>query len=153
MPWTNDRVDTLKQLWTDGHSASVIATTIGEVTRNAVIGKAHRLGLAGRSPQRSKPAVSRPASLFPARARSRKSSAQPPSRPLLPARSKGRPKRDFIAPELGSPPDTPVTVQTLTALTCHWPIGDPKADGFHFCGRAKPHSRPYCDHHAAIAWR
>src|SRR6056300_126663 len=49
MAWTDDRVETLKQLWTDGLSASQIARKMGGVTRNAVIGKVHRLGLSGRA--------------------------------------------------------------------------------------------------------
>jgi GcrA cell cycle regulator len=44
-------------------------------------------------------------------------------------------------------------VRSLTDITCRWPIGDPKMEGFHFCGRAKPEGRPYCEHHAAIAFR
>ena len=47
--WTPDRIETLTRLWNDGLAASVIAAKLGEVTRNAVIGKVHRLGLAGRN--------------------------------------------------------------------------------------------------------
>jgi GcrA cell cycle regulator len=57
-------------------------------------------------------------------------------------------------PELGPAPPIPVTVQTLTGLTCRWPEGDPKAPDFHFCGRRKTRvDGPYCDHHLAIAFR
>ena len=69
MSWTDERVELLKKLWADGLSASQIATKLGEVTRNAVIGKVHRLGLAGRATT-SRVRTSRPRSniaLFPAR--------------------------------------------------------------------------------------
>ena len=66
MSWTGDRVATLKKLWADGHSASTIATKLGEVTRNAVIGKVHRLGLAGRKSGARKTAL--PMAGFPFRA-------------------------------------------------------------------------------------
>ncbi len=152
MSWTDDRVATLKKLWNDGLSASLIATKIGEVTRNAVIGKAHRLGLAGRTTGSRKRSPAHAASLFRAPAHPRKtrtvSRIRGPSRPPI----RAAPKGPVLLPELGLPPDEFVTVRTLTARSCRWPIGDPKADGFHFCGRAKPAGGPYCDHHAGIAY-
>lgn len=56
-------------------------------------------------------------------------------------------------PELGPAPAEIVTVQILNSLTCHWPVGDPKREDFHFCGRPKPERGPYCGHHAALAYR
>jgi GcrA cell cycle regulator len=150
MSWTKERVDLLKKLWAEGASASAIAARLGEVTRNAVIGKVHRLK-------------------SPPRATGRRYS--PPKRPSLPKRnSNGSTLRSSSLPaksvstrrhnlsldltELGPAPDLPVTVQTLTANTCRWPEGDPKLAGFHFCGRTKPHAaEPYCVVHAAIAYR
>ena len=154
MTWTDDRVDTLKQYWQDGFSASQIAQRLGDVTRNAVIGKVHRLGLAGRA-NSSRRSVS-----------TRNRSAAQASR--TPARSRHRAhvfcirhiptaassEQHPIMPELGPAPSLPVTVQSLTTLTCRWPEGDPKMTDFHFCGRAKTDPAiPYCDHHAAIAFR
>ncbi|MGO9547084.1 MAG: GcrA family cell cycle regulator [Rhodomicrobium sp.] len=152
MPWTDDRVATLKQLWNDGESASAIAQTIGEVTRNAVIGKVHRLGLAGRATTARKPRTQRTLSLFPERAPSRRRSL-PRARKSYRGRSVAREKRPLILPELGPPPDFAVTVQTLTALSCRWPIGDPKLPGFHFCGRFTAPACPYCSHHAGLAYQ
>ncbi len=149
MPWTDDRVDTLKKLWNDGESASAIAAAIGEVTRNAVIGKVHRLGLAGRAKRSRLRSTSRAPSLFPARMRSNKTRT-PRHRQ---SRVSAPRKRSPVLPELGPPPDRPVTVQSLTGITCRWPIGDPKMPGFHFCGRTKPEAHPYCNYHAAIAYR
>ena len=153
MAWTNDRVDALKKLWNDGESASAIAQKIGEVTRNAVIGKVHRLGLAGRANQSRRRGTVRPPSLFPARSPSRNIRSAPRACQDWQPRASAARKRVSILPELGPPPDRLVTVRSLTDITCRWPIGDPKMEGFHFCGRAKPEGRPYCEHHAAIAFR
>jgi GcrA cell cycle regulator len=154
MSWTDDRVATLKRLWNDGLSASLIATRIGEVTRNAVIGKAHphRLGLAGRATGSRKRNPSCSASVFPAPAHTRRMRAQPRRQRELRRSIRAAPKRPLVLAELGPPPDLLVTVRTLTDRSCRWPVGDPKADGFHFCGRTKPAHGPYCDHHAGIAY-
>ncbi len=117
MSWTDDRIDTLKKLWNDGESASAIAHALGQVTRNAVIGKVHRLGLAGRV-SRSRARKATPiAFLFSPKLRSRKtqrlrSSSPAPATTRLPRCSIAFQRR--IAPELGPPPDLPVTVQSLT---------------------------------------
>ncbi len=154
MSWTNERVDTLKKLWNDGHSASAIAATLGEVTRNGVIGKVHRLGLAGRASGSSRPRSPRATSLFPHRPRARRI-RKPPSSPLPAAhRLRSLPLTKPMPRELGPSPETTVTVETLTERSCRWPEGDPKRAGFHFCGRIKDEMQgPYCNHHAAIAYR
>jgi GcrA cell cycle regulator len=152
MPWTDDRVATLTKLWNDGESASAIAQTIGEVTRNAVIGKVHRLGLAGRATSSRKRSAARPLILFPVRAPSRRR-CLPRAHNANQGRTSAVRKPPLLLPELDPPPDMPVTVQTLTAMSYRWPIGDPKAPGFHFCGRAKAPACPYCGHHAALAYQ
>jgi GcrA cell cycle regulator len=121
MTWTNDRVATLKHYWKDGFSASQIAQRLGGVTRNAVIGKVHRLGLAGRGNTSRRGMslrvrASRPAQRMPAR-RARQRHVPRVSQSRLPAARERLP----ILPELGPPPQIPVTVQTLTPLTCRWP--------------------------------
>jgi GcrA cell cycle regulator len=149
MTWTNERVERLKTLWTGGHSASAIAAKLGEVTRNAVIGKVHRLGLAGRSTGARKRAPRYASPRFPASSFRRRTRSL--CRPRRTSQKRPAPKPSLPLPELGTAPDLPVTVLTLTATTCRWPIGDPRASGFHFCGRIKPEHGPYCSHHAAIA--
>jgi GcrA cell cycle regulator len=147
MPWTDDRVDTLKKLWHDGISASAIAQRIGDTTRNAVIGKVHRLGLAGRATQsRIRSAAPRAPSIFVARGRSKKTRA-------LQLRGRTVYRQPANLPELAQPPGDTVTIATLTSDSCRWPAGDPKTHGFHFCGRAARFNCPYCDYHAAIAYR
>jgi GcrA cell cycle regulator len=151
MSWTDDRVTTLKKLWAEGQSASAIAAALGEVTRNAVIGKVHRLGLAGRrtAPRRPKSG----AVLFPSS--TRHPNARRPRTPSAFPRTR-RPATSIkqVLCELGPAPDHPVTVETLTGRNCRWPEGDPKIPGFHFCGRPKTETPgPYCGAHAAIAYR
>ena len=153
MSWTDDRIATLKRLWNGGHSASLIADTLGEITRNAVIGKVHRLGLEGRATISSCRRPARPRSSCPAQTRSRKARSTSRSLKVRACRPFKTPsaRRLPILPELDPAPEHRVTVQTLTALTCNWPIGDPKTPAFHFCGRGKPLLKAYCAHHAAIA--
>ena len=154
MTWTEDRIESLKHDWQDGFSASQIAQRLGKVTRNAVIGKVHRLGLAGRATtsRHLQSTRSRSPSLT-ARAAGRSRGRGHTFRirhSLAPIKS----QRPSIVPELGPAPPIPVTVQSLTALTCRWPEGDPKAPDFHFCGRTKQRADiAYCDHHDAIALR
>ena len=147
MGWTDERVETLKKLWQDGLSASQIAKQLGGVTRNAVIGKVHRLGLSGRAAP-SKPA--RPAFKPPRPARAAVAAPAPPRRIAEPATSS--------APQLPAPrpvdekPGT-ATVLTLGAHMCKWPIGDPSLETFTFCGRRTGGEGPYCNDHARVAYQ
>ena len=127
--WTEDRVGALKKLWLEGQSASQIAKQLGGgVTRNAVIGKVHRLGLSGRAA------------------------------PSQPARATFRPSRPRpAAPPTQAPsamPDLPgtATVMTLGAHMCKWPIGDPSSTEFSFCGR-RASEGVYCVEHARVAYQ
>ena len=158
MSWTDERVELLKKLWADGLSASQIATKLGEVTRNAVIGKVHRLGLAGRATT-SRIRTARPRTniaLFPAR------SAQAQYRTFgnTALKTVPQPQEKKAAavvplrglPELEPAPQGRITLAELKETMCHWPEGDPMEEGFHFCGRRKAFGVPYCEHHAAIAY-
>jgi GcrA cell cycle regulator len=143
MGWTDERVSTLKKLWLEGLSASQIAKQLGGVTRNAVIGKVHRLGLSGRAApsQPTRPAfkpqrIARPAAPAP----------QPVRRPSVIAQPQDPPVRRVEEP--GS-----ATVLTLGAHMCKWPIGDPSSDGFSFCGRRTGEDGPYCIEHARVAYQ
>ena len=149
MGWTDERVETLKKLWLDGLSASQIAKQLGGVTRNAVIGKVHRLGLSGRAAP-SQP--TRPV-FKPARPARPVAASQPAARrPAVAASTE-------IAPAQAPRPVTYVeapgtaTVLTLGAHMCKWPIGDPSTDGFTFCGRRSGGEGPYCNEHARVAYQ
>ena len=148
--WTDDRVDRLKTLWTEGLSASQIAKQLGGgVTRNAIIGKVHRLGLSGRAepsqPRRATPSAPRPRRPRPPRAI--------PARPAPDRRPSSIPPR----PAATSAPDPALalpgtaTAATLGARMCKWPIGDPASASFCFCGRSAPDHGPYCDDHERVA--
>ena len=148
--WTDDRVATLKKLWLDGLSASQIAKQLGGVTRNAVIGKVHRLGLSGRAAP-SQPA--RPTFKAPR-----------PARPVAPVQAAPR-RVEIVQTQIHhAPPPTQMqvyrdeqpgsaTVLTLGAHMCKWPIGDPATEGFSFCGRRTGEDGPYCVEHARIAYQ
>jgi GcrA cell cycle regulator len=154
MPWTDDRIETLKHSWKDGLSASQIAQQLGEVTRNAVIGKVHRLGLARRGNSSRRGTSLRARASLPIRRRPSRRTRQRNVRRGSKSHRPAVHERSPTLPELGSPPPIPVTVQTLTSLVCRWPEGDPKSPDFHFCGRTKTNEAiSYCDHHAAIAFR
>jgi len=146
MGWTDERVETLKKLWLDGLSASQIAKQLGQgVTRNAVIGKVHRLGLSGRAAP-SKPA--RPAFRAPRPARPAVA-ATPVQRRLVSERpAHVEPAPVYVRDEQ---PGT-ATVLTLGAHMCKWPIGDPSDTGFTFCGR-RASDRAYCVEHARVAYQ
>ena len=130
MSWSDDRVAVLKRLWGEGKTAAEIAKELGEgVTRNAVIGKAHRLKLSSRmSPiqQNAKKVKSN-------------NDAPPPPRRVM--------KKVPII--LGKQ----VKMQDLRDKMCRWPNGDPQTEGFSFCGCTTMEGLPYCEGHASIAYQ
>jgi len=147
MGWTDERVELLKKLWQDGLSASQIAKQLGGVTRNAVIGKVHRLGLSGRAAP-SKPA--RPVFKAPRPARQTAAPAAPrriAPPPLATAAPVTQPPVRYVEEAPGA-----ATVLTLGAHMCKWPIGDPSSDDFTFCGR-RASEGPYCVEHARVAYQ
>lgn len=154
MGWTEERVERLKQLWMEGLSASQIAAELGGVTRNAVIGKVHRLGLSGRAkPARS----SAPRARKPRQARPR---GEPRYVSVGNTALKADPLLDYdlepepaVITELIIPPAERKSIMQLNEQTCKWPIGDPTEEDFHFCGRHSPVGTPYCEHHARIAYQ
>lgn len=143
MGWTDERVALLRKLWLEGLSASQIAKQLGGVTRNAVIGKVHRLGLSGRATpsQPPRPAFKAPRAPRPAAA------PQLAPRRVLPAVSAApEPQPVHYVEEPGS-----ATVLTLGSHMCKWPIGDPSSDGFTFCGRRTDGT--YCVEHQRLAYQ
>ena len=151
MAWTEERVETLKKLWADGLSASQIAKQLGGVTRNAVIGKVHRLGLSGRAtPSRpSRRPAAKPAPRQAKPAAKTKSSQPAQARTAAPAA-----KSPAAAPQEAArlPNGEYATVLTLREGMCKWPIGDPADPEFRFCGRRAEPGKAYCSAHAAMAY-
>ena len=158
MAWNDERVELLKKLWSEGLSASQIAGRLGGVTRNAVIGKVHRLGLSGRattSRMKSHRPRARAATAAGARRMQQQKTRFPQQgNPAL--RALYQPEAEPFTPsveELVIPLKERRTIQTLTECNCRWPIGDPQAADFHFCGKNKVAGLPYCEFHARRAFQ
>lgn len=169
--WTEDRVGALKKLWLEGQSASQIAKALGGgVTRNAVIGKVHRLGLSGRAapsqPARTtfrtaRPSATKAAAAAPAAPAPTAAPAQPTQAPSAPRRIEAAAPRPAAVPTQVAQPSAPApmpelpgtaTVLTLGAHMCKWPIGDPSSREFSFCGR-RASEGVYCVEHARVAYQ
>ena len=147
MGWNEERVELLKKLWADGLSASQIAAQLGGVTRNAVIGKVHRLGLSGRAktPSSSVPRVRkpRPSGMRP-RMRYHGNNALAPQYEM---------EQDLDPLANVVPMGPRITILELSESTCRWPIGEPGKDGFGYCGSKSKDGMPYCPYHARVAYQ
>ena len=139
MSWTNEKVEKLKELWSKGLTASQIAEKLGDTTRNAVIGKAHRLNLEARAPSKqsgshrskdSKQAIKRTSATLSRKARFQSI--------LL--------DKNFEA-------ENPKSLEELSEETCKWPIGHPNEEKFYFCGRKPEGEFPYCKLHVLYAFQ
>ena len=153
MTWTDERVEQLKKLWSDGLSASQIAAELGGITRNAVIGKVHRLGLSGRTkaPSASAPRPRKPRTTHMLRV------ARPVVRgntALAHAYAYDYEVETEQAPvENVIPMGQRRTLLELNEQTCRWPIGDPATQDFYFCGGHALTALPYCAYHSRIAYQ
>ena len=163
MGWTEERVSELKKLWAEGHSASQIAKRLGSVTRNAVIGKVHRLGLSGRAtpsrPVKRPPRLARPKpTVMPRQAPApHASTGGTRGANALAIRSEPAHARVTEAEANIEPQRLPngdmVTVLTVKDSMCKWPIGDPADAAFGFCGHGTHENSPYCAEHARLAFQ
>jgi GcrA cell cycle regulator len=145
--WTPEKTEQLRQLWADGYSCSQIAGRLGGLTRNAVIGRIHRLGLAGRAttsrtPHPRRSTKRKPMPAVPTPTRMDKVRALHEAEPYVPPME-----------ELVIPLNERKTVQTLEENDCRWPIGHPGQPDFHFCGKNKVPGLPYCELHARRAFQ
>ena len=159
MAWTDERVEILKKLWTEGLSASQIANRLGGVTRNAVIGKVHRLGLSGRTTT-SRAKAPRPRRRAAPKTTSRGGGGvfRSQGNTALKAYYEADPDAEpnlVPAPveELVIPLHERASILTLKENMCRWPIGDPGEDDFHFCGRSSDQGTPYCEFHSRVAYQ
>ena len=156
MNWTDERVELLKKLWADGLSASQIASQLGGVTRNAVIGKVHRLNLSGRA----KPATN---AARPRKARPAPAQHRPAPRPMVAGNTALKVQHAPPAPrrvavqvpieDLVVPISLNVSLLALNDQMCKWPIGDPGTEGFNFCGHRNFNTLPYCEYHSRLAYQ
>ena len=138
MSWTEAKVEKLKELWSKGHTASQIAEALGDTTRNAVIGKAHRLNLEARAPSKKS-------------SQSSTTDNRPSRRGSTPTSRKA--KFQSILLDKNFEPENPKSLEELTDQTCKWPIGHPNEEKFYFCGRKPEGEFPYCKLHVLYAFQ
>jgi GcrA cell cycle regulator len=144
--WSEDRVSVLKHLWGEGLSATKIANRIGGVSRNAVIGKVHRLGLPsriGRQRATRKLLAFRPTRSKPQGINFR--AKKPPTQREV--------VRLVMAVEMAAPEMLKLDLLDLRADSCRFPCGDPKNHDFGFCGRRKEDGISYCGFHARVVFQ
>jgi len=158
--WTEERVETLRKLWADGLSASQIAAQLGSVSRNAVIGKVHRLKLSSRG--RSTAAAPRVKKQASATTVVQKVKTVAPTRAITATIGSSALKIAFDAEPIARyrpaqdvviPISRKLHLVELTERTCKWPNGDPLSEAFSFCGADSADTGPYCRYHSRIAFQ
>jgi len=140
MSWSPEKEEKLRELWKKGHSASQIASMLGDTTRNAVIGKAHRLNLEARMTSKKKQVTT--------------------------DKEKNNSSKEYKTQKLGRKArfkallldknfegENPLKLEELTDKTCRWPIGHPHEEKFYFCGRQSMEKLPYCKLHVLYAFQ
>jgi len=156
MSWTNEQIEHLKQLWAEGLSASQIAAELGgDVSRNAVLGKLHRLGLVRNETKLPNPSRARKPSPSPEPPLTGEPSSQvdrPPA-PVASHEPPAAPAAELPRREAVTPRSEGVTIMELREAMCRWPLGDPSTPDFRYCGVQAAPGLPYCPHHAQIAYQ
>ncbi len=139
MSWTPEREQKLRELWKKGHTASQIANLLGDTTRNAVIGKAHRLNLNARAPSKNS---------------SHKINLENNNAPEAKTQKLSRKARfKALLLDKNFEQENPKKLEELTDETCRWPIGHPYEEKFYFCGRKPLEKFPYCKLHVLYAFQ
>ncbi len=181
MAWTDEMVEELKKLWAEGVTTGEIGRRLN-ISKNSIVGKVHRLGLSGRpspikkkgdEPEKAPKAKSSVKEKEPKKASPAKTSQEKPKEVQPKLAPKTEPKvekapaqvkathleEDDIKLAKSINPETEsaagkkhISLTELDNHTCRWPIGDPKDENFHFCGRKIRLGQTYCEEHAAIAY-
>ena len=139
MSWTSEKEQKLRQLWKEGHSGSKIAVMLGNTTRNAVIGKAHRLKLEARTvSKKTETNANKQTNNFP-KAKTQKLGRKARFKALLL-------DKNFEQ-------ENPIKLEELTDKTCRWPNNHPHEEKFYFCGRKPMEKFPYCKLHVLYAFQ
>jgi len=139
MSWTQEREEKLKELWKRGHTASQIANILGDTTRNAVIGKAHRMKLPARAPSKEKDVTKKQAS----------DSSEIKNEKFISRRARFK----SLLLDKNFEPENPKTLEQLDNKNCRWPIGHPNEKNFYFCGRSSVEGFSYCKLHVLYAFQ
>ena len=139
MSWTEEKVAKLKELWGKGNTASQIAEIIGGISRNAVIGKAHRLNLSAKIKTRT--------------AASNHNFESSTSEKNIQIKRGRKSKFKSLIIEKDFEPENPKQLEELDENSCKWPIGHPDEKSFYFCGRSSLKDFSYCKLHLLYAYQ
>ena len=139
MSWTREREEKLKELWKKGHTASQIAEILGDTTRNAVIGKAHRLKLAARATSKGSKLI--------------KNQTQENKEVRNEKFISRKARFKSLLLDKNFEPENPKTLEQLEDKNCRWPIGHPDEKNFYFCGRTPVEGFSYCKLHVLYAFQ
>ena len=139
MSWTEEKVAKLKELWGKGNTASQIAEIIGGISRNAVIGKAHRLNLSAKIKTRNTSGA-------------QKNLVTSEQETIVKKRGRRNKFKSLII-ESDFEPENPKQLEELDENSCKWPIGHPNEDNFYFCGRTSLKDFSYCRLHLLYAFQ
>ena len=133
MAWTEQMVEDLRKMWKEGLTTGEIGKRLG-VSKNSIVGKVHRLGLSSKAEKITSDESNKKAE----------------------AVKESKKEEHFISTKIESKPqvrkDGKVMLTSLDNHTCRWPIGDPKDENFHFCGKKVRLGQTYCEEHAALAY-
>lgn len=156
MEWTEEAIARLRELWAEGHSTAEIGRRMG-ISKNAVVGKAHRLNLTARpspirregdepAPRAATPRRLTGSTLPPLEAAAVVAVAAPAPRQAPPA-----PRPEPVRPQVVRPVPVPAP-RSLRTQSCCWPLGEPGTRSFRFCDADAASGKPYCGEHAAVAY-